>query len=163
MPPPAPQQGAREQGGGEDAACVAGTIASGCSHKLQYHEQQHHLQRHLAVQCVAHEVVANSEHPRRSESEQSYDQTSHSRSERLPSRWRLEETSALPEQQFHEGCRYQTTEQSENGINEKFQRVHQLVRRDVEERLVPQDQSEDDPGGGGADHDRTTHTSVQIR
>ena len=68
----ASQHGADEEGGAEDAARVARTIAGAGGDELQHQEQQHHLQGHLTVERVAHQVVADSEYTGSGEGQQSH-------------------------------------------------------------------------------------------
>ena len=66
------------------------------------------------------------------------------------------------QKQLHEGHRTESADHAENGVNAEFQRTHQLVRRNVEQRLVAQDEVQHHPGRGRTQHHRAEHRRVHV-
>ena len=72
------------------------------------------------------------------------------------------EPRAESQQQLHEANRSQSADHAEHRVDTEFRRMDQLIAGDVEQRIVAQNQVQDHPGGGRAQHHGAQHRGVQI-
>src|SRR5262249_25276601 len=136
--------------------------AGGGGDDLEAHQQHHGLHQHLSVERVADESVADSEYFGNEPPQQSHSEAAYRGHQPLQARRNGFEFPALPEQQPHEAHRDQTTHNAERGVEQEFDGVNELIRGHVEERLIAEDQVQNDPRGGGAQYHRSEHGRVHV-
>ena len=72
------------------------------------------------------------------------------------------ETQAHTEQKLGERHRYEAANHSQNGIDDKLERMDQLVLRNLKERIVAKNQTQYQPGSCGRQHDGAQHGRIEI-
>ena len=154
--------GSDEEAGTEDAAGVARSVAGRRGDDFQNGEQDHRLEREIAAENPFHVIVADAQDFGHEPSHQADGESAHGRLKPTGPFGQPPEPGADGEQQFDEDHRAESADQAEDGIDSELHGIDQMVGRDVEERLVTQDQVEEHPGSRGTDHHRSEHGSMQV-
>src|SRR5712671_4903403 len=110
----APEHGAQEQAGSENAAGISGRVADGHGEELQYQKQGHEFKGHATVQGFANVLVTDAEGLRYEPAHDSYAQAAgHGLKPNCLSR-EAEKAAAQTEEQLGEGHRHQAAHHAEN-------------------------------------------------
>src|SRR5207302_2082240 len=139
--------------GAKDAAGVAGGVADDDGEKLQDKQQDHDAQRELAIERFADVYIADAENLRDEPTRAADNQPANDRMEPRSLARKGEEFLSQPQEQAAERNGNQSTDYSEDRVRDKFDRMNELIFRDLEERGVAKKDAENGPRScGGKNH-----------
>ena len=151
-----------KRAGPENAARIAGRIASGGSDNLERSQQCHRLKREISAEDLLHVVVPDAQNLRHEPAEQPNRQSARDGLNPLRGFRKAQEELPQFKQQLHETHGSQTAHHSEDRVDPKLHGMYQTISGNMEQRLIAQQQVEYDPGRGGTNNNGAQHRRMQI-
>ena len=101
--------------------------------------------RQISAEHAIDVVVPDSEHFGKVQAKQAHHDAAHRGLHPNRPSWEAAEPEAEPEEQLDECHGTEAAGDSEHGVDQKFHGVDQLIGRDVEQRLIAEDQMQQHP------------------
>src|SRR5271167_917479 len=137
MPPTVPPSIAPiKRLGAENPTCIAGSVTGRDREELQDQQKGHDAEGHSSVQCVSHEAIADSQNLW---DKQGYHTNNDAARSGLEPNYFLRQSHepfACSQEKLRERHGNQAASNSYQGIYSEFQRISELILRDLEQRVI---------------------------